>query len=166
VDALHYDITIICAVAIFVGVIGTLLPILPGGVLIAGAVLVWAIVVQTTAGWVVFAVVVLLIALGALLKYLTAGRRMVTSGVPGSSLLAGGLLAIPMFFLIPVVGLVVGFIAGLTAAEYHRLKNWRLARASSWTALWAVGLGILVELAAALFAAATWGVAVWQGAAG
>ncbi len=165
-DALRDDITIICAVAIFVGIIGTLLPVLPGGVLIAGAVLVWAIVVQTTAGWVVLAVVVLLIGLGALLKYLTAGRKMVTSGVPYSSLLVGGLVAIPMFFLIPVVGLVVGFIGGLAAAEYRRLKDWRAARASTWTALWAVGLGILVELAAAMLAAAAWGVAVWQGAAG
>lgn len=165
-DALADDITIICGVAIFIGLIGTVVPILPGGLLIAGAVLVWAIVVQTTAAWIVLGLVVLLIGAGAVLKYLTAGKRMVNSGVPNSSLIVGGLVAIPMFFLIPVIGLVVGFVGGLAAAEYHRLKDWRSARASSFTALGAVGLGILVELAAAMLAAAAWGVAVWQGAAG
>lgn len=165
-DALRNDITLICGLAIAVGIVGTVLPILPGGLLIAAAVLLWAVVVQTTAAWIVLAVVVLLIGLGAALKYLTAGKKMVSSGVPTSSLVIGGLVAIPMFFIIPVVGIVVGFIGGLAAAEQHRLKDWRAARASSITALGAVGLGILVELAAALLAAATWGIAVWQGAAG
>jgi hypothetical protein len=166
VEALSDDITLICGIAIFVGVIGTLLPVLPGGLLIAAAVLVWAVVVQTTAGWLVLLAVVVLIAGGAVLKYLTAGRVMVRSEVPNSSLLAGGLLAIPGFFLVPVIGLVLGFVLGLALAEYHRLRDWRAARSSSTTALGAVGLGILVELGAALLAAAVWGVAVWQGAAG
>ena len=165
-DALRNDITLICGIAIFVGVLGTLLPVLPGGLLIAAAVLVWALVVQTTAGWLVLLAVVVLIAGGAVLKYLTAGRVMVRSEVPNSSLLVGGLVAIPGFFLVPVVGLVLGFVVGLAAMEYHRLGDWRAARSSSLTALGAVGLGILVELGAALVAAAVWGVAVWQGAAG
>jgi hypothetical protein len=166
VQALSEDITWICAVAIAVGIVGTLLPVLPGGLLIAGAVLVWALVVQTTAGWLVLLAVVLIIAGGAVLKYFTAGRVMVRSEVPNSSLLAGGLLAIPGFFLVPVIGLVLGFVLGLALAEYRRLRDWRAARSSSVTALGAVGLGILVELGAALLAAATWGIAVWQGAAG
>ncbi len=165
-DALREDITLICGIAIVVGIVGTLLPILPGGALIAVAVLVWAVVVQTTAGWLVLAAVVLLIVAGAVLKYLTAGRVMVRSEVPSSSLLVGGLVAVPGFFLIPVIGLVVGFVVGLAAMEYRRLRDWRAARASSITALGAVGLGILVELGAAMLAALTWGVAVWRGAAG
>ena len=148
-DALRNDITLICGVAIFVGVLGTILPVLPGGLLIAAAVLVWALVVQTTAGWLVLLGVVLLIAGGAVLKYLTAGKVMVRSQVPNSSLLVGGLLAIPGFFLIPVVGLLVGFLVGLVGMEYRRWRDWRAARSSSITALGAVGLGILVELGAA-----------------
>ena len=154
--SLRDDITLICGFAIFVGVIGTVLPVLPGGVLIAVAVLVWAIVVQTLTGWLVLAAVVLLITAGAVLKYLTAGKKMVSSGVPNMSLVAGGLLGIVGFFLIPVIGLLVGFIVGLGAAEYRRLGDWRAARSSSLTALGAVGIGILVELGAALLAAATW----------
>lgn len=165
-DALRDDITLICGIAIAVGIVGTLLPILPGGALIAVAVLVWALVVQTTAGWLVLLAVVLLIVAGAVLKYFTAGKVMVRSEVPNRSLLAGGLLAIPGFFLVPVIGLVLGFVLGLALAEYHRLRDWRAARSSSITALGAVGLGILVELGAAMLAAVTWGVAVWQGAAG
>ena len=166
-DALRDDITVICGFAIFVGLIGTVLPILPGGVLIAVAVLIWALVVQTVAGWLVLVAVVLLIAAGAVLKYFTAGKKMVSSGVPNLSLAAGGLLGIVGFFVIPLVGLLVGFIVGLGAAEYHRLRDWRAARSSSLTALGAVGLGILVELGAALLAAVTWlGAVLFLDAAG
>ncbi len=157
---LRDDITLICGFAILVGVVGTLLPVLPGGVLIAAAVLVWAIVVQTVTAWLVLLLVVVLIVAGAVLKYLTAGRKMVTSGVPNRSLVVGGLAGIVGFFVIPLVGLVVGFIGGLAAAEYHRLRDWGAARRSSVTALGAVGLGILVELGAALLAASAWLVAV------
>jgi uncharacterized protein YqgC (DUF456 family) len=160
VGSLKDDITLICGFAIFVGLIGTVLPILPGGVLIAIAVLVWALVVQTVAGWLVLVAVVLFITAGAVLKYLTAGKKMVSSGVPNMSLVAGGLLGIVGFFAIPVVGLPLGFVAGLGAAEYYRLRDWRAARNSSLNALGAVGIGILVELGAALLAAATWLAAV------
>ncbi len=105
-------------------------------------------------------IVVLLITAGAVLKYLTAGRRMVTSGVPNRSLVIGGLAGILGFFVIPVIGLFVGFIGGLAAAEYHRLRDWGAARRSSVTALGAVGLGILVELGAALLASVSWLAAV------
>ena len=51
--------------------------------------------------------------------------------------------------------------------EYHRLRDWRAARLVPLTALGAVGLGILVELGAALLAAATWlGAVLFLDAAG
>lgn len=158
-SALRDDITLICGFAIFVGLVGTVLPILPGGVLIAVAVLVWALVVQTVVGWVVLAAVVLLITAGAVLKYFTAGKRMVSSGVPNMSLVAGGLLGIVGFFVIPVIGLFIGFVLGVYAAERRRLGPTAAAPATR-QALSAVGLSILIELTASLLAVATWVVGV------
>jgi uncharacterized protein YqgC (DUF456 family) len=160
VSGVAEDLTVICGVAILLGVVGTVVPVLPGGLLIAGAVLVWALVVQSAAGWAVLAVVLALLGLGQVVKYLTAGRHMTASGVPRRSLVTAGLTGIVGFFVIPVVGLVIGFVGGLFAAERVRLGPGPGARRSSVTALKAVGLAILVELAAALLSAATWLAAV------
>src|SRR5680860_319365 len=83
-EALVEDITLVCGLAIAVGVVGTVLPVIPGALLIGGAVAVWALIVQTTAGWLVLGAVVLLLGAGQVLKYLTAGRTMTSSGVPVS----------------------------------------------------------------------------------
>ncbi|MFP5347935.1 MAG: DUF456 domain-containing protein [Actinomycetes bacterium] len=160
------DITLIAGVAIAVGVVGTIVPVIPGPLLIAVAVVVWAVVVQTSGAWLLVAVVIALLAAGQLLKYLTAGRTLLAAGVPRLSLLVAGILGIVGFFVLPVIGLVVGFVGGLYLAERQRLgpgpQSWRSTR----IALKAVGIGILVELASALVAAVTWLVAVLHGAGG
>ncbi len=148
--------TIVCGIALLVGIVGTVLPVLPGPVLIAVAVAVWAIIVNSLLGWLALVVVLILLATGAVLKYLTAGRRMIDSGVPNSSLIIAGLVAIVGFFVIPVIGLLIGFLAGLAAAEYLRQRNWDATWRSSVTALKAVGLGMLIEIASAVLSAVVW----------
>lgn len=165
-DALADDITLICGVALLVGLVGTVVPVLPGGALIVGAIGLWAFVVQTALGWAAFAAALVLVVAGALLKYLTAGRIITASQVPRRSLVAGGLLGLVGFFVVPVIGLVLGLVLGLFAAEAHRHGDARAAWASSVVALKGVGLGILVEMAAALLAVVAWLLAVWAGAAG
>lgn len=165
-QALADDITLICGLALLVGLVGTVVPVLPGGALIVGAVGVWALVVQTALGWVAFAAALVLVVAGAVLKYLTAGRIIASSQVPRSSLVAGGLLGIVGFFVVPVVGLVLGLVLGLYLAEARRHHDARAAWASSVVAMKGVGLGILVELAASLLAVLAWLLAVWAGAAG
>lgn len=71
-------------------------------------------------------------------------------------MLAGALLGIVGFFVIPVAGLVIGFVAGVYAAERRRLGSRRSARSSTRSALRAVGLSILIELGGALLAAGVW----------
>ncbi len=59
------------------------------------------------------------------------------------------------FFVIPVVGLFVGFVLGIYLAERARLGADQ-AWPSTKHALRAVGLSIVIELTAAVLAAATW----------
>jgi uncharacterized protein YqgC (DUF456 family) len=68
-------------------------------------------------------------------------------------------------FIIPVVGLFVGFAAGLLLSEMQRTRNFRTALTTSWAALKATGLGILVEFGLACLAASTWVIGVWVGVA-
>ena len=159
-SGLAEDVTVVVGVAIALGVVGTVVPVLPGPLLIAGSVLVWALVVQTGLAWVTLAVVAALLATGQVVKYYTAGRRLTSSGVPRRSLVIAGLAAIVGFFVLPVVGLVLFFVGALYLAERVRLGPGPGARRSSVTAIQAVGLAILVELLAALLSAGAWVAAV------
>ena len=150
---------LLVGLAILVGLVGIVVPVLPGSVLIMGAILVWALEVSTGTGWVVFAVATLLLALGGVVKYSVPGRRLKTAGVPTRTLVTGGLLGLVGFFVIPVIGLVIGFVAGVYLSETQRVGP-SLAWPSTRSALGAVGISLLIELAAGLLATLTWFVGV------
>lgn len=150
---------ILVALAIAVGIAGIIVPVLPGTVLVLGAILVWAVQVGTSTGWIVFAVATVLLAGGTVVKYLVPGRRLKSSGVPNRTLLVGALVGFIGFFVIPVVGLLIGFVLGVYVAERARVGAAR-AWPSTKEALRAVGVSILIELVAALLAAVAWVVGV------
>jgi uncharacterized protein YqgC (DUF456 family) len=147
-------------VAILVGLLGVLVPVIPGLLLSWGAVLVWALVERTAAAWTVLAVSSLLLATSQVVKYLILGRRLRSAGVPWGSVAAGGVLGVVGFFVIPVVGVVVGFVGGIYGAERLRLRTHAAAWPSTVRALQAVGLSVLIELVAGLLIATAWLAAV------
>ena len=146
---------VLVALAIAVGIVGVVVPVLPGTLLVLVAILLWAWDIGTATSWSVFAVAAVFLAVGAVVKYVVPGRRLKEGGVPGSTLVLGGVLGIVGFFVIPVVGLVVGFVLGVYLAELRRVGG-----AAAWPAtvhaLKAVGLSMLIEMVAGLLAAATW----------
>lgn len=150
---------IVVGIAILLGIAGIIVPVLPGTLLILGAILVWALELQTSTGWVVFAVAAAFLVIGGIVKYALPRSRMKEAGVPGSTMVLGAVGALVGFFLIPYVGLFLGFIGGIYLAERKRLGAER-AWPSTRHALKAVGISILIELAAALLATATWTVGV------
>jgi uncharacterized protein YqgC (DUF456 family) len=150
---------LLVAVLIAVGIAGIIVPVLPGTLLVLGAILVWALDVGTSTGWLVFAVCAALLVGGSVVKYLVPGRRLKAAGVPNRTLLVGALLAFVGFFVIPLVGMFIGFVLGVYLAERARLGAAR-AWPSTVSALKAVGVSILVELLAAFLAAVTWVVGV------
>lgn len=135
------------------------MPVLPGTVLVLGAVLVWAWSTGGTAAWLVFAVATVLLAVGTVVKYLVPGRRLQDAGIPASTQWFGVLLGVVGFFVVPVVGLVLGFVLGVYLAELRRVGSTQ-AWPSTVHSLRAAGLSILIELAAALAATAAWAVGV------
>jgi uncharacterized protein len=147
---------LLVASALVVAAAGIVVPVLPGTFLALGALLVWALATGGAIAWGAFAAMTLIIGVGQVLKYLLPHRSMTAAGVPGRSILVGGIAAIVGFFVIPVVGIVVGFIGGLYVAERVRLRDWTLARESTWVAMKATGFSILIELAALMVAATVW----------
>jgi hypothetical protein len=149
---------ILCAVAMVVGITGVVVPVLPGLFLCLAAVLAWAIFDDgsTRVRWIVFGVCFVWVAVGTVVKYTWPGQRMKAIGVPTRSLLFGVLLGIAGMFVIPVVGLPLGFVAGVWLAEAARHGGFAEAWPSTVAALKAAGLAVLVELAAAFAVALTW----------
>ncbi|WIM94887.1 DUF456 domain-containing protein [Actinoplanes oblitus] len=151
------SVNVIAGVVIAAGALGVFLPVLPGLLLSWAGVLLWALLSDASAAlrWPVLAVATAIAAAGTIVKYLWPGRKLKTAGVPTTSLLAGGALGLIGFFVIPVVGLVLGFVLGVWAAEAARLGRER-AWPSTRRAIAAVGLSMLVEFAAALAIAVLW----------
>ena len=149
----------VVALAILVGLIGVVVPILPGIFLVFVAILVWATEVGGATAWAVFAIATVLLVVGTIVKYAVPGRHLKDAGIPASTQWTGIALAVPGFFVIPVVGLFVGFVLGIYLAERNRLGH-SAAWPSTKAALRAVGASILIELAAATLAALTWVVGV------
>ncbi|GAA1864290.1 DUF456 family protein [Brevibacterium marinum] len=147
--------------AILVGCLGIILPVLPGSILIGIGVLVWAIVIGGPMAWIVFAIDAVFVAAGMSASLVLTGRRLKDMEVPNKSVLLGGILGIVGFFVIPVLGLPIGFIAGLYLAEYLRIKEAKEAWDSSWESLKAIGIGVAIEFILALLAAITFGIGVF-----
>jgi uncharacterized protein YqgC (DUF456 family) len=148
-------VEVLVALVIAVGLVGILVPLLPGSVLILGGVLVWAWYVGGATAWVVCAVVAAVLLVGTVVKYLMPNRRLKDAGVPASTQWVGAAVGVVGFFVVPVVGLFLGFVLGVYLAEYRRL-----GQAAAWPstrhALKAVGLSIAIELVAGLGATAVW----------
>lgn len=150
-------VTLLCALALIVGIAGVIIPGLPGLLVCWLGVLAWAVFADRGAGrWVVLAVATLIAAAGTVAKYAWPGRNLKRSGVPNRTLFFGGVLGIVGFFVIPVVGLVIGFVLGVWVAERIRLGDSRLAWPSTKHALKAAGLSMLIELGAGLAIAGVW----------
>jgi uncharacterized protein len=139
------------------GLLGVVLPVLPGLLLVWGAGLAW--VLLDGGGplrWTVLAVMTALAAAGAAAPYLLPGRSARGAGAPWSTLAWGGVGMVVGFFAVPLIGLVLGGAAGVYLAELARLRDRRAAGRSTVTVVKAIGVGILLELAAGLLMVATW----------
>lgn len=149
-------VTVLAGALIVIGILGLVVPVLPGLILTLGGVLLWASENGSTTAWVIFGLSVVIAAIGYFLQYQVPNRSLRRIGVPGRSRLAGIVLAIIGFFVIPFVGLFVGFVVGVYVAEQIRLRNPAAAWTSTKVALKAVLTSIGIELAAAVAVALLW----------
>jgi uncharacterized protein YqgC (DUF456 family) len=151
---------VLVALAIAVGLVGIVVPLLPGTLLIFGAIAVWAAVEHTLASWVVLGVVTAVLGASILTKYLWPMRRMRAAEVGRWSLAVGAILAVIGFFVVPVAGLALGFVLGIFLAECFVRRDRRLAWVSTVQAIKALALAAGVELVGGLIAATIWLVAL------
>lgn len=152
---------VLVAVAMLAGVVGIVVPVLPGLLLVWLATVVWAVLAQTTAAWVVCGITTMLYAAGLVSQYVFPGRRLRSAGVPTRTLVIAVLVAVVGFFVIPVIGAAIGFVAAIYLLEQLRLRDSGRARAATGQALRAIALNMGIELLTALGIMTTWGIGVW-----
>jgi uncharacterized protein len=145
---------IVCGLLVVVGLFGIVVPVIPGTVLVALGIFVWASERGTAESWSTFGVAAVFLAVGAIVKYVVPGRRL-KAAVPWQTLVVGGVGAVVGFFVVPVIGALAGFPLGIYLAERVRVGA-DGAWPSTKAALHAIGISILIELAAALAATAVW----------
>ncbi|WP_406253218.1 DUF456 domain-containing protein [Streptomyces atratus] len=146
---------------ILLGLLGVLVPGAPGQAIVWAAVLWWALTDVTPVAWGVLMGATALLLLNQALKPLLP-RRPRETGAPRKTLMLGGTGAIVGFFVVPVVGGVVGYVGAVYGAERLRLGS----RGAGWTSVRSVmratGYSVLVELYACLLVAGAWlGAVIW-----
>ena len=147
---------ILVGLAIAIGIIGTIIQLYPGLPIILIAIGIWAWAVGTATAWWIFAAVATVIILSYILSFVLPAKLMRDEGAPWSALTAGILLAFIGFFVIPVVGMPIGFVVGVYTAEWVRLKDNAGAWRQTKSALKGVLLSILIELIAGTLSAGLW----------
>jgi uncharacterized protein YqgC (DUF456 family) len=152
-------VDVLAGIAVLAGMVGTVVPILPGLVLQVIAITIWAFEKQTTVGWAVLGVVLALAATATLLKYMHPGRRLKEAGVPGSVLFLAVLAGVFGLFAIPVIGAPLFFVLAIYVFERVR-RGGEQAWPSTQTALKAVLQSIGIELVGAFLIAVTFFIGV------
>ena len=151
------EILVFVVVAVL-ALFGSLTQLYPGNAVLVVTALIWAIAVGGQAWW-WFAGVTAVVVASIVVKYLVPARYLKRQGIANSTLLVGALFAVVGFFLIPVVGLFVGFPVGVYVAEFARDRETALAR--TWVAVKGIGATILVEVVACILALGIWAGGLW-----
>jgi uncharacterized protein YqgC (DUF456 family) len=151
VDPSGTSVDVLCLLGVVLGIIGIVVPVLPGLLLCWASALVWALLTDAGPGrWVVLGLCTLWAVVGTVVKYTWPGRRLKQAGVPTRTLVIGVLVGLVGMFVIPVIGLLIGFVVGVWLAEWIRHGTAAAAWPSTRAALLGAGLSVLIELTAAM----------------
>lgn len=151
-------------VLMLVGLLGTVLPVLPGTILIFVGALLYAFLEGfQVVGWPTLVVLGLLTLLATTAELWAASVGAKVGGASGWSVLAGlagGLVGL-LFFSLP--GAIAGAVLGVLISEMVRVGDWQkaLKAGGGWAVGWVISAVIQVAVGLAMVAIFIW--QVWQG---
>jgi uncharacterized protein len=149
-------VTIVAGLLLAVAAIGTVYPGVPGSVLAIITLLAWAAIMGSSVAWTAAVIGSFMAAAGWSAGAVLTGRKLKQQQIPKRSIAVAMVSAVVGMFLIPVVGLFVGFGAGLLVSEYARRRDFRTSLRSSVETLKATGVGVLVEFGMVCLAGSVW----------
>jgi uncharacterized protein YqgC (DUF456 family) len=143
----------------FVGLLGTVLPVLPGTVLILLGALFYAVLDGfQSVGWPTLLVLGLLTIVATTADIWVGGLGARAGGASGWSILAGllgGLIGL-IFFSLP--GAVIGAVLGVLLSEIVRVRDWKqaLKAGGGWAAGWLLSVVVQLVLGLAMVVIFIW----------
>lgn len=155
-DEVEVATIVLVGLVMLIGLGGTIIPILPGLLVIWGAGLVYGMMVGFEVTWMPFAVMSALTVVGYALAFALPGMRGAAAGAPIRTLVLGALGAAVGFVVLPVVGLPIGGVAAIYLAERQRIGEHEAAWRSTEAVLVGLGLSVGVQLLFALAMVGTW----------
>ncbi|MFE3585588.1 DUF456 domain-containing protein [Streptomyces vinaceus] len=147
---------LLVGLVLLLGVVGVLVPGVPGTWLVWAGVLWWALHERSALAWSLLVAATALLLVVQVVKWQLPPRRLRGVGVTRRMAAYAGAGALLGFVLIPVVGAVPGFVGGIYLCERLRLGTHGEAWASVRAVMRAVGTSVLVELLACLMVAGAW----------
>jgi hypothetical protein len=159
-DSIQTIVLVFTAIAMLIGVIGTVVPIIPGTILIFVSALVYALIDGfQTVGWPTLLVlgVLTVLATSADIWASSIGAKM--GGASGWSVVVGMVAALVGFVVFNLLGAILGAVLGVLLTEVVRVGDWRqaLKAGSGWAIGWV--LSTVFQLVTALIMVALF---AWQ----
>lgn len=138
--------TLVVLLAMLVGLVGTLVPILPGILLMWSSAVLYAVIVGFDLVAVIVLLLITMLTVAAVVVGVIVPKRAATeSGAATSSQIAAAIGGVIGFFAIPIVGVIVGALVGVGLAEWYDKRDWPAARASTIAIAKGFGVSALVQ---------------------
>jgi uncharacterized protein len=134
-----------------VGLVGTLIPLLPGSLLMWLAIFFYALLygfeTLTWGGFALISLIALVTGTADIWLTLLGAKK---GGASRRSQLFGLLGAIIGTFIVPLLGTIIGYMAGILLAEYQKRQDWNLALRASLGGLAGYGIASLIQFGGGL----------------
>lgn len=150
------------ALTIFIAALGSLTQLYPGNALILIGAIVWAIWHANNVAWVYASVVTLVFVASFFIKWIIPGRYMLRHGVSTGSFVAGVIAGIAGFFLIPLIGLPIGFVLGVYGFAMTKTRSTAEAWKQTKVTLKGVLGTVIIELITTVLAGGIWVLGIWH----
>jgi uncharacterized protein YqgC (DUF456 family) len=157
-------LVVVVAIVMVVGLAGTVLPILPGLLLIWAAAVVYGVLAGFGAGgWAAMAMITVLAVAGIASAFYLPQRTASNIGVPWWGLTLAVGLSVVGFFVVPVVGAPLGFVVGILVTTIATQRHIPGALRATWATLKSMLLASGIQLGAGLLMMTVWIAWVWLG---
>ncbi|MFI8262027.1 MULTISPECIES: DUF456 domain-containing protein [unclassified Streptomyces] len=147
---------LLVGLVLLLGVVGVLVPGVPGSWLVWAGVLWWALHERSAPAWTLLVSATVLLLVVQVVEWQLPPRRLRGVGVTRRMTVYAGAGALIGFVVLPVLGAVPGFVGGVYLCERLRLGTHGEAWASARAVMRAVGTSVLVELLACLMVVGAW----------
>lgn len=153
--------TVVLATMIL-GLLSLLIPIIPGLVIIWIAALGYGIITGfTTLGWVMFAIMSVLMVGGSFVDNVLMGTQAHKQGASWLSVLVALVAAVLGNFVIPIIGGVLAALGALLLAEYLRRKNWDEALTATKGMAMGCGWAVAIRFIIGMLMIGLWMIWAW-----